>query len=130
MSVVFSILGLLLGFLVYDGIASPTALHRSDCSELEPYVDSFVTQAEAFMAKDPAKWHRVKQLYEQHAEGLQRFQASTDEMKQGATDLAEAVTGVEKAIYSFNPNEQNRKRLEAARKEMGAKLDGLKELCQ
>ena len=129
MSVVFSTLGLLLGFLVYDGIASPRALHRSDCSELAPYADSFITQTEAFMAKDPAKWHRVRELYQQHAEKLQRFQARTDAMKKRANELAEAVTGVEKAIYRFNPNEQNRQRLQTARKELAARYDELKEVC-
>lgn len=129
LSVVFSVLGLLLGFLVYDGVASPRALHRSDCSELQPYADSFITQTEAFMAKDPAKWHRVKELYEQHAEKLRSFHASTDAMKERATALAEAVDGVEEAIYGFNPNEQNRQRLKAARGELSARYEELKEVC-
>jgi hypothetical protein len=129
MSVVFSILGLLLGFLVYDGMASPSALHRSDCSELEPYVDSFITQTEVFMAKDPAKWHRVRELYNQHAEKLRAFDARTDVMKKRATELAAAVTGVEDAIYRFNPNEQNRQRIQVARQELDARYDELKELC-
>lgn len=81
------------------------------------------------MAKEPAKWHRVKELYESHAEKLRSFNARTDAMKARANELAEAVTGVEEAIYGFNPNEQNRQRLKAARAELATHYDGLKEVC-
>lgn len=126
----FAALGLVVGLFVYDLTASSRTLHNADCQQLAPVVGDFFAKADDFIARDPAKWHRIEKVYESLAEELEAYLPTTEVMQKHGAELQTTMAKMAGAVYGFNPNARNRERLAETSKATRAHLQTIEEVCR